>query len=110
MRHLGLKPYWGKPDVRNFREGGGNVAKDGCLRRRLNDIASPVGTNRPISRLRATTLPDTGETRKSVEGERVAARFVVVKKRGNARGAKEPCCPWGLGQHGEAGANDKSVQ
>src|SRR4029453_8392253 len=24
-RHLGLKPYWGKPTVRNFREGAGNV-------------------------------------------------------------------------------------
>ena len=26
MRHLCLKPYWGKPDVRNFRGGGGNVS------------------------------------------------------------------------------------
>ncbi len=25
-RRLGLKPYWGKPNVRNFREGGGNVS------------------------------------------------------------------------------------
>ena len=24
-RRLSLKPYWGKPDVRNFREGAGNV-------------------------------------------------------------------------------------
>jgi hypothetical protein len=23
-----LKPYWGKPDVRNFREGAGNVMQD----------------------------------------------------------------------------------
>ncbi len=25
VRRLSLKPYWGKPDVRNFREGAGNV-------------------------------------------------------------------------------------
>ncbi len=24
-RRLSLKPYWGKPDVRNFREDAGNV-------------------------------------------------------------------------------------
>ena len=34
---------------------------------------------------------------------------LVAMKRGNARGAKGPCCTWGLGQYGEAGANDKSV-
>ena len=36
MRHFGLKPYWGKPAVRNFREGGGNTAQDGPLAPRLN--------------------------------------------------------------------------
>jgi hypothetical protein len=25
-RHLSLKPYWGKPNVRNFREDAGNVS------------------------------------------------------------------------------------
>jgi hypothetical protein len=34
----------------------------------------------------------TGSTGKSIEGERVTDGFVVALKRGNARGAKEPCC------------------
>ncbi len=34
----------------------------------------------------------TGTSGKSAEDETVAARFVVATKRGNARGAKEPCC------------------
>ncbi len=33
-RRLSLKPYWGKPDVRNFREGAGNVG-DGWTRNPL---------------------------------------------------------------------------
>jgi hypothetical protein len=38
----------------------------------------------------------TGITRKAVEDERVAEGPVVVVKRGNARGAKRPCCLQGL--------------
>ena len=34
----------------------------------------------------------TGNTGKSADGETVAARLGVAKKRGNARGAKGPCC------------------
>src|SRR5216684_1335337 len=34
----------------------------------------------------------TGTSGKSAEDETAAARFVVATKRGNARGAKEPCC------------------
>ena len=34
----------------------------------------------------------TGSTGKSIEGERVTDGFVVALRRGNARGAKEPCC------------------
>jgi hypothetical protein len=33
-----LKPYWGKPTVRNFREGDGNV---GIIRSPLRAIALP---------------------------------------------------------------------
>ena len=33
-----------------------------------------------------------GSTGKSIEGERVTDGFVVALRRGNARGAKEPCC------------------
>jgi hypothetical protein len=33
-----LKPYWGKPAVRNFREGNGNV---GIIRSPLRAIALP---------------------------------------------------------------------
>jgi hypothetical protein len=34
----------------------------------------------------------TGDTGKSVDGERVAEGSVVAAKRGNARGEKRPCC------------------
>src|SRR5262249_5639144 len=34
-----LKPYWGKPAVRNFREGGGNTDGSSASRRRLKDPA-----------------------------------------------------------------------
>ena len=35
---LALKPYWGKPDVRHFREGDGNV---GIIRSPVRAIALP---------------------------------------------------------------------
>jgi hypothetical protein len=35
---LALKPYWGKPTVRNFREGNGNV---GIIRSPVRAIALP---------------------------------------------------------------------
>jgi len=34
----------------------------------------------------------TGNTGKLVEDEKVADGFVIALKRGNSRGAKEPCC------------------
>ena len=34
----------------------------------------------------------TGSTGKSIEGGRVTDGLVVAVRRGNARGAKEPCC------------------
>src|SRR5271163_2320398 len=34
----------------------------------------------------------TGSTGKSIEGERVTDGFEVALRRGNSRGAKEPCC------------------
>src|SRR5215469_3406825 len=42
----------------------------------------------------------TGETGKTSKGETVAARPVVAQKRGNARGAKGPCCTGSLNQKG----------
>ena len=44
----------------------------------------------------------TGKTGKATEGETVAARPVVAQKRGNARGAKGPCCTGSLNQKREA--------
>src|ERR1700730_12330878 len=40
-----LKPYWGKPAVRNFREGNGNV---GIIRSPLRAIALPDRSNEVI--------------------------------------------------------------
>src|SRR5215469_4392907 len=45
----------------------------------------------------------TGHTGKSADGETVAVRLAVARKRSNARGAKEPCCTASLGQHGRQG-------
>jgi len=44
----------------------------------------------------------TGDLGKSAEDETAAARLAVATKRGNARGAKGPCCIERL-QQGEAG-------
>jgi len=43
-----LKPYWGKPAVRNFREGNGNV---GIIRSPLRAIALPDKSSENLSRL-----------------------------------------------------------
>ncbi len=45
----------------------------------------------------------TGKTGKAIEGETVAAGPVVAEKRGNARGAKGPCCTCSLYQEGRQG-------
>src|SRR5208283_838461 len=51
----------------------------------------------------------TGSTGKSIEGERVTDGFVVALRRGNARGAKEPCCLYSLRPQGRQGRDDKGV-
>ena len=59
---LALEPYWGKPDVRHLRGGGGNV---GIIR-------SPV---------RATALPDPGELSvhpSSYRGGKEGNRFAEI--------------------------------
>src|ERR1700675_4119724 len=77
---LALKPYWGKPDVRHFREGDGNV---GIIR-------SPV---------RAISLPDlsargawrwTGTSAASRRGSRPVTRF--PRRRWGAGPARGPRC------------------
>jgi hypothetical protein len=47
---------------------------------------------RPIEKSVEQVGRITGATGKSIEDETVAARLVVAEKRGNARGAKGPCC------------------
>ena len=49
------------------------------------------------------------ETGKSAEDETVAAGLAVAMKRGNARGAKEPCCT-DVGINGRQGWLDKPTQ
>ncbi len=39
---LALKPYWGKPTVRNFRGGDGNV---GIIEARLAPLPYPTGSS-----------------------------------------------------------------
>jgi hypothetical protein len=51
----------------------------------------------------------TGDTGKAVDGERVAEGPAVAVKRGNARGAKRPCCVQELQQKRKARVNDKNT-
>ena len=51
----------------------------------------------------------TGDPGKSADDERVTDGSVVAPKRGNARGAKGPCCSRLLRQHGRQGCPDKST-
>jgi hypothetical protein len=47
---------------------------------------------RPVEKSAEQRSRITGNTGKSVDGERVSAGFIVAMKRSNVRGAKEPCC------------------
>src|SRR5215510_13051367 len=49
-----LKPYWGKPAVRNFREGHGNV---GIIRSPLRAIALPDPSSQLRQGTRAVSVP-----------------------------------------------------
>src|SRR5712691_10295252 len=57
---------------------------------------------RPIEQSVEQVSCITGDPGKSAEDETATARLGVATKRGNARGAKEPCCTRCLGQR-EAG-------
>jgi hypothetical protein len=58
-RHQSLKPYWGKPTVRNFRGGAGNV-RDGRTRTPLH-ISKEWRAETLGLRLRAPVLYSTTE-------------------------------------------------
>ena len=45
LYYLSLKPYWGKPNVRNFREGTGNVGHGGTR----NPLHNRKGAGRKLS-------------------------------------------------------------
>jgi hypothetical protein len=47
---------------------------------------------RPVEKLAEQGSRITGDTGKSVDGERDSAGSVVARKRSNVRGAKRPCC------------------
>ena len=47
---------------------------------------------RPVAKSAEQGSRITGDTGKSVEGERDSAGSVVARKRSNVRGAKRPCC------------------
>src|SRR5258708_16239081 len=51
----------------------------------------------------------TGDTGKAVDGERVAEGPAVAVKRGNARGAKRPCCCARTPTRRKARVNDKNT-
>ena len=47
---------------------------------------------RPVEKWAEQGSRITGDTGKSVDGERDSAGSILAMKRGNARGAKGPCC------------------
>ena len=56
----------------------------------VDEVVVEEGVSGSVRRSRVDRI--TGSTGKSIEGERVTDGLVVAVRRGNARGAKEPCC------------------
>ena len=100
------EPDWGKPTVRDRRGACGNVVAIGSRteahretdgnatgpygRRRAAFLSRPSSPRREIGGSWVGRI--TGDTGKSADGERVSEGRVRARKRGNARGAKAPCC------------------
>src|SRR5262245_16524479 len=64
-------------------------------KRQHGDKDIPSGRRSPLVRVRnrrSKVDRITGSNGKSIEGERVAVRSVVARKRSNVRGARGPCC------------------
>jgi hypothetical protein len=74
--------------TRTARSGG--VCSDGTETRMRWKLEKPSSPRREIVGAKVGRI--TGNPGKSAEGERVADGLVVAMKRGNARGAKRPCC------------------
>ena len=72
--------------IDSFRRGG----SDGMQTRTLQLTGEAFLV--PHRNVRSKSNHITGNTGKLVEDEKVADGFVVAMKRGNSRGAKEPCC------------------
>jgi hypothetical protein len=105
-----------QPEGRRQHEPAQTDRSDGTLRRGGSD-STVTRTRRatgeallvPPRNRRSQVGPITGGPGKWAEDERVAEGFVVARKRGNARGAKGPCCMQFLRQHGRQGRNDKAA-
>jgi hypothetical protein len=71
-----LKPYWGKPAVRNFREGNGNV---GIMRGPLRAIALPDQSNQDLA---SQNVPTNLPTRNNF---RLARNPGAIRKKGHQK-------------------------
>jgi len=88
---------WADRDVTTLRRGGRDSTVTRACRATGETVLAP-------SRQRWSRVGRiTGYTGKSADGETVAVRLAVATKRGNARGAKGPCCTACLGQHERQG-------
>ena len=68
-----LKPYWGKPAVRNFREGNGNV---GIIRSPLRAFALPdQSSENPQVKTHMRMCPPLSVTRASAKKTQVFCNF-----------------------------------
>jgi hypothetical protein len=78
---LVLKPYWGKPAVRNFREGAGDMAMGAGLRPLAKAWDSP-----PDPKVHAPVLYPTGGGWGVYVGERSAIYFAAAEAFGESNG------------------------
>ena len=79
----------GRNLAETVRHSGGVKVQHGD-RGRVAQLEKPSSSRREIGGSKVGRI--TGDPGKSVEDERVAVGFAVATKRGNARGAKGPCC------------------
>jgi hypothetical protein len=71
-----LKPYWGKPAVRNFRAGGGNTGAPSASPKRLMDIGYPA-CQHAVRLLSTRGFTSAGSRRDSTAGGNIVARRVA---------------------------------
>jgi hypothetical protein len=87
-RHPGLKPYWGKPDVRNFREGAGNVTMGAGLRPMAKAVDVPPDPTVGASALYPTEILKPRRPSLTVERRRQYGTSHLAEATGRSGGVR----------------------